>query len=173
MGGLSYGAGLLPAIGSAMGLIRALDATVRSVQTLSGGDDGAAKSRAEQDLSLKQLRAQQAEQQRQTEENAALERARLSEETAESERKRRDALRRAVARQRASFGAQGIGSGGGSAQAVLLGLFDESDADRITRERMDMLRNNALDVDGGQQRRLNLLQVTQLAERQRLARTYA
>lgn len=103
-------------------------------------------------------------------EQAALqkEQIRLTAEQAESER--RSALRRAVARQRAQFGASGVGSSGGSSQAVLLGLFDESDEDRRQREALDSLKTNAVDQGYAQQSRINILQLTQLKERDRLKR---
>ncbi len=65
-----------------------------------------------------------------------------------------------------------MGSGSGSAQAVLLGLFDESEDERTKREELDSLRLTALDQNIGQSRALNVLQRTQLAERQRLMRQF-
>jgi hypothetical protein len=78
-------------------------------------------------------------------------------------------LKRAVARQRAAYGASGIeANSSGSAQAVLLGLFDESEEEKNQREKLDTLRLNAIDQDVDQRSRLNVLQRTQLAEKQRL-----
>jgi len=116
--------------------------------------------------------ARQVEQRQQLEqqigaENAGLERERIAASTAEAERGRRAALKRAVARQRAAFGASGTGSSGGSAQAVLLGLFDESDDERAERERLDDLRQRSIDLGLTQQARTNTLQLTQLRDRQR------
>ena len=56
---------------------------------------------------------------------------------------------RAVARQRANFGSSGISSDSGSGQAVLLGLFDETEDELARREQLDNLRNRALDLGGG------------------------
>ncbi len=58
----------------------------------------------------------------------------------------------------------------GGGLAVLLGLFDESDADRTQREHLDSLRSAALDSDLSQQRALNVLQRTQLQQKQALER---
>jgi hypothetical protein len=91
---------------------------------------------------------------------------RLNAEKAESER--RAALKRAVARQRAEFGASGVGSGAGSSQAVLLGLFDESDEDLKQREALDNLKSRAIDQNISQQQRINTLQLTQLKERDKI-----
>jgi hypothetical protein len=70
-----------------------------------------------------------------------------------------------VARQRANFGAQGVSAGGGSAQAVLLGLFEESEEERARRERLDGLRVRVLEDDLAGRRASNVLQRTQLQER--------
>lgn len=129
--------------------------------------------RREQDLALRQLTQRQKAEERNLAEQTALERERLAADAVSAEDARRSALRRAVARQRASFGAQGIGSGDGSSQAVLLGLFDESDAERAQRERMDNIRSAALDLGASQQERSDVLQRSQLAERQKLARIVA
>ena len=83
-----------------------------------------------------------------------------------AEDERRAALRRAVARQNARFGASGIGGSGGSAEAVLLGLFDESEEDLASRERLDNLRNRSLDLNVAQNSSLNVLQRSQLQQRQ-------
>ncbi len=123
-----------------------------------------------QDLALRQLQERQTEQQRQSSENAALDKERIASSAEAAERQRRDALRRAVARQRANFGSSGISSGGGSAEAVLLGLFDETDADRQERERLDSLRFGAIDQNINQQRRLNVIQRTQLQQSQNIKR---
>ncbi len=103
---------------------------------------------------------------KQAQQDAALqkEQTRLTTVTAESQR--RIALKRAMARQRANFGAQGVGSNNGSSEAVLLGMFSESDEERANREKMDALRTQALDQNIGQQHQLNLLQQTQLREKQ-------
>jgi hypothetical protein len=84
---------------------------------------------------------------------------------ANAETERRAALKRAIARQKASYGAAGIGSNGGSAQAVLLGLIDESEEEKTNRESLDSLRLKDIDQQVEQQKRVNTLQLTQ--ERQK------
>lgn len=79
----------------------------------------------------------------------------------QAEETRRAALKRAMARQRAIFGARGSGDPSGSSEAVLLGQFQESDAERITRERSDALRDKALDQSLNQKRQSNLLEQEQ------------
>lgn len=169
---------ITPVLSTLGSLAGAVSTTRSAIQTLRGagkgwGDSDAAARRdlaRDQTLTLEQLRARQALEENQSAQAAANERARMDSDVRAAEETRRAALKRAVARQRAAFGAQGTGSSGGSAQAVLLGLFDESDAERADRERLDGLRRAALDSDLSARRQTNLLQVTQLAERQRLER---
>lgn len=126
--------------------------------------------RAEQDMALQQLTAQQALNERQSAQEAELQRQKIATDALSAENSRRAALRRAMAKQRAQFGGSGLSGGDGSAEAVLLGLFEESEADRATSQRLDTLRNAAIDQSLSDQRALNVLQRTQLQERQALAR---
>lgn len=124
--------------------------------------------RKSQDQALDQLQQRQNLQQQQAAQDAALDRERIALDAQANEDERKSALRRAVARQRANFGAQGVGSGAGSSQAVLLGLFEESDDEKARRDALDTLRLNAIDQNLGQSVSLNVLQRTQLEERNRL-----
>ncbi len=118
----------------------------------------------------KQERKQQQQTQslllKQAQQDAALQKEQQRVTTAQSESQRRIALKRAMARQRANFGAQGVGSNNGSSEAVLLGMFSESDEERANREKLDALRSQAIDQNISQQQQLNLLQQTQLREKQ-------
>ncbi len=116
----------------------------------------------------KQLKQEQALRERQNAQSAALEKERLALDTKNTEAERKSALKRAVSRQRAQFGAQGVGASGGSSQAVLLGFFDESEDEREKREAMDNIRSRAIDQGLSQQSAINVLQRTQLAEKNRL-----
>lgn len=129
------------------------------------------RQKAEQDMALRQLQQQQALQQKHMAAQNALEKDKIAAQAARSEEERRAVLKRAVARQRANFGTQGVASGG-SAQAVLLGLFDESEDEKQERERMDTFRLSALDQGLSQSQSLNLLQAQQLRERQKLDRLF-
>lgn len=126
------------------------------------------KAEKEQSLALRQLQQTQQLNQRQAAQDAALERERIAAEAQNAQEDRERALRRAVARQRANFAGSGISPSGGSAQAVLLGLFDETEEDLAQRERLDNLRNRASDLGLAQSNSLNVLQRTQLQERQKL-----
>lgn len=98
--------------------------------------------------------------------DAALKKEQIKAETEASETDRRARLQRTLAEQRAKFGAAGVGANSGSSEAVLQGLFEQSDTERVSREKLDALRANALDQDIAQQKQLNLLQQTQLREKQ-------
>ena len=104
-------------------------------------------------------------------EDARLQREKIFGDAEEAARKRRDALKRAIAKQRVRFGGQGISSEDGSGEAILLGLFDANQIDEAEAARLDTLRLNALDQDIAQTKRLNVLQATQLAERQKYKTT--
>ncbi len=134
------------------------------------GEMSRSKSRGNQGVALEQLQARQNLQMQQLEANNALSREKIALEAGNAEEARKKALRRAVSRKRASFGAQGVGSGVGSSQAVLLGMFEESDAEKSKREGLDNLRFKSMDSDLSQRKSLNVLQREQLAEKQKLGR---
>lgn len=157
--------GALTSVGQFVPLIK------EGLNTITGAASQEAAYRdrqKEQQIALRQLQATQKLSRKNAEEDAALQRERLAADAAAAENTRLSALRRAVARQRANFGAQGVGSKGGSAGAVLLGFFDESADELAQREKVDSLRNRALDLGLSQQRGLNTLQFTQLRERQKI-----
>ena len=124
--------------------------------------------RQSQDQALEQLQERQALQQQQQAQDAALQKQQIALSAAQNEDERKAALKRAVARQRASFGSQGVGSGAGSSQAVLLGMFEETEDELSRREELDNLRLNTVDLNVSQSNALNVLQRTQLQERNNL-----
>jgi hypothetical protein len=91
----------------------------------------------------------------------------------QDETNRRDALRRAVARQRAIFGAQGIDSNDGSAEAILLGLTRESDAEQDTKNQLTSLRQSALTQAAENKQRKNLLSLNQAYDDMRLSKLFS
>lgn len=117
---------------------------------------------------LDQLKARQELQQKQAAADAALQKQQIALSAAQENEERQKALKRAVARQRANFGSQGIGSGAGSSQAVLLGLFEESEDEKARRDALDNLRNKAIDQDLSNGNALNVLQRTQLEEKNKI-----
>ena len=149
-------------LNSVVGTLNTLNQTVGLVQTLAGNSP----ARQSQDLALRQLQERQRLEQANLSQRNALERERIAAQAEQSEQDRQRALRRAVARQRASFGSQGVSQSGGSSEAVLLGLVDESEEELNNREALDNLRTRALDLNQSQASSVNLLQATQHQQRQ-------
>lgn len=165
MGSLNPIGAALPFIAENFG---AIQQGVQLIANTARGEIDTRQAQREQELALRQLQDRQNLDRRQALQNASLERERIATAAAQNEQERRDALRRAVARQRANFGAQGVSQNGGSSQAVLLGLFDETEGELQRRTELDNLRTRAIDLDLSQKAGLNVLQRTQLKERQKL-----
>ncbi|MCB9996609.1 MAG: hypothetical protein H6869_09255 [Rhodospirillales bacterium] len=167
---------IVPTITGLTNAIGAVETLVGAVQGFGGSntqqttDNSAEILRAQQRLALQQLKAQQTAQAQDLAEQTALSREKLRAEADAAEAERLAALRRAVARQRAAFGASGIGNTDGSSEAVLLGMFEETDQDRTESERLDDIRNRVLDQEQAAQERLNILQASQLRQKQQLER---
>ena len=137
--------------------------------TLISQGVGMALSQSNNNQAVEQLQAKQDLQERSAAANAALEKQRIALSAEQNEEKRKTALKRAVARQRANFAGQGVGTGSGSSQAVLLGMFEESEDEKRDREALDTMRLNAIDQDLSQNRALNVLQRTQLEEKNKIS----
>lgn len=96
-------------------------------------------------------------QEKQIQQDAENQRKQLALESEKDEADRRDALKRALAKQKAAFGAQGIDTSDGSGQSVLLGLLQESDEDQNYNNRLNRLKRTALAQQTDQKRQRNLL----------------
>lgn len=158
-------------MGALNSLVSTLSLVRQGYDLVSGGlhsEAGYKEQEKAQQLALQQLRAQQLLREQQLSADNALAREKIAAESAAAEKERMSALRRAVARQRAAYGASGIASDEGSAEAVLLGMFAESEDDRRQREQLDELRNRVLDSNENQAQALNVLQYEQLKQRQKL-----
>jgi hypothetical protein len=81
-----------------------------------------------------------------------------------SERQRQDALKRALATQRARFGGQGVNTGG-SADAVLAGMAAEAQREGAEARDLAQIRINQIRDQAGWQNRKNLLDASQFASR--------
>lgn len=91
--------------------------------------------------------------------------AELDKQEIEQQRKadevaRKRALRVSVAQQRARFGASGVDAVDGSGEAVLLGLFEQTQEELDARAERDRLRSRAVDIGRDYSRTRNLLDVT-------------
>ena len=162
MGALNLTGGLIPILSGLATTVSAAEQTLSSFNV-----------RGEDNQALEQLQERQRLAEQQAAQNAAAQSDIRAVESAQDEERRQAALRRAVARQRASFGASGIAAGtGGSSEAVLLGFIEETEEELERRNQLDTLRNRSADLGVSQQRSVNILQATQLAERQNLGRLF-
>jgi hypothetical protein len=151
------------------GIVGLANTAVGAYQTLTGPSDRDVYI-DQQDLALKQLQQTQKQQTRNAQEQAALDRDKIAADADAAEQSRLAALRRAVARQKAAYGDSGIAIDDASPQAVLLGLSSESEGEKTQREQMDAIKNSVIDQGLAAQQRANILELSQLKERQKLAR---
>jgi hypothetical protein len=98
----------------------------------------------------------------------ATRRAQIETSAASDEAARLKALRRTVGRTRASLGSRGGGTSDGSGEAVLLGLVADTDRDQREADATTRLRTQALAQEVADTQKSNLLERSQLAEKQRL-----
>ena len=125
--------------------------------------------RETQSLQRRQLLQDQATADQAQQADVATRRAQIETSAASDEAARLKALRKTVGRTRASLGAGGGGTSDGSGEAVLLGLVADTNqkpAERPTPT--DRLRTQALAQEVADTRTSNLLERSQLAEKQRL-----
>jgi hypothetical protein len=167
MGAIRTFANILPVLTGTAGALQDMVTTLDT--TASAARDLEKVKQKEQKLAMAQLQKQQRLEENNLAQQNDLERQQMDLQATQEDESRQQALRRAVARQKAQFGSQGVGANnGGSGQAVLLGFFDETEDERAKREQIDAVRSSALDLNMSQKRGLNLLQATQLAQRQKL-----
>ena len=133
-----------------------------------GSDIFSDKQGRSSDLALSQLQQEQQSDARALAEKTALEKQEIAASSEKAELTRRRALKRAVAKQRAAYGGSGIGSGDGSSEALLLGLFEQSEEDKASSQKFDALKLSALDQKVSDTNRTNVLKRAQLAERSKL-----
>jgi colicin import membrane protein len=98
----------------------------------------------------------------------ATRRAQIETSAASDEAARLKALRRTVGRTRASLGSRGGGTSDGSGEAVLLGLVADTNQDQEEAVATNRLRTQALAQEVTDTQKNNLLERSQLAEKQRL-----
>lgn len=155
-------ASTLTQVSSTLGTLNTIS---QSVQQLTGDTT----QRKSQDLAMQQLQASQAQEKAEADRNAKIESQKIALQAEQDADRRRKALKRAMAKQNAARGASGAGAGG-SGEAVLLGLYNESEDEAKQREDLDKIRYNALDNDLYTLSERNILEQSQLAEKQRLQR---
>ena len=166
----------VPVFNAATGYLNkqvSLDATSNRAAD-SAASRAAARQQAADNLQATQALQMQQLQQTQAADTASedasiqtqMDQAQLSANT--SEQTRRDALRQAVAKTTVSLAGQGIDPHDGSGEAILLGQIKASDQDKQAADAATKLRMQALSQQAADLNQRNLLEQTQLAERQRL-----
>lgn len=162
---------LQPIVSTLNSSIGAVTTLTNTVNDLSGSTANAAEDslRLKQSQALQALERDQEYEQAQAERTAAEEREQIAVTAQQEEDRRQKALKRAVAKQNAIRGSGGT-SASGSSEAVLLGLFNESDADKQEQKQLDQLRYNAIDSDLYELDQRNVLERTQLLDQQKLER---
>ncbi len=140
------------------------------VTNTSSNESAIRNQQIQQQQALQNLQAKQKQDAQDRAKDNALDDERAAATNEKAEQDRRQALRRAVATQRAKFGVRGTGSSGGSAEAVLLGLLQDVDEETAQSERLENIRQRTQELSGNRQRSLNVLARTQLQEKQKLSR---
>jgi colicin import membrane protein len=161
MGNITSLGGALPLLSQSFSTLGRLEGQIRQY-----GD-----GRADDRLALRQLsernRAEEAIAAQKTEREQAL----INAQSSDDERRRTAALKRAVARQRAAYGGAGVESSeDGSGKAVLLGFFNESQQDQAAQDSVYNVRRQILNDNLSSIKQRNLLEESQLAERNRKKR---
>lgn len=166
MGGLTSLVGeLLPIASTAAGIYRTIDS--------------ASQQQEAQQKKLELLRTAQAQQTAQLKASQDLETsvanasindslAKLDSSSDAAEQTRLAALRKAVAKNRASLAAQGIDPGDGSGEAILLGQIKSNDAEQQAADADTQLQRDALLRQVQERQQRNLLEQSNLAQRQYL-----
>jgi colicin import membrane protein len=124
--------------------------------------------RETQTLQRRQLLQDQATADQVQQADIATRRAQIETSAASDEAARLKALRKTVGRTRASLGAGGGGTSDGSGEAVLLGLVADTHRNQQEADATDQLRTQALAQEVAATQKSNLLERSQLAEKQRL-----
>lgn len=157
---------------SALSAVNTVKGTIDQVRDLSGATDRKAeKQLAErQQSALNSLRARQDADSVALRANVQNQADQIAANAASDERKRQQALRRAVGRTRAQLGSQGISTADGSGEAILLGQMQEAGEEKADADRLNALRIKALEQQQQSEYQRNLLELSELQERQRLER---
>ncbi|MCW2237896.1 hypothetical protein [Azospirillum canadense] len=121
-----------------------------------------------QNQAADQLRSNQATDMADKQGSAPAQLAQINANAAAEERRRVDALRRTMARTRATLGASGVSAADGSGEAILLGAVNDSAMERQDAGQIDQIKRQAIQQELDNARRRNLLEQAQLADRQRL-----
>lgn len=157
---------VLSGISAASGALSSVD---RIANLTSSGKEKLKEMQAQQNLAAAQLAERQKLTEELAEKKADRDRALLMAESEQEDRRRSQALRMAVSKQRAVQGAAGVGSEtGGSGEAVLLGLVTRSTDEARDDEAIRDIRARIIDENLAALKAQNLLELTQLRAQQGL-----
>lgn len=123
---------------------------------------------ASQNQTLAQLRLSQEAAYLAQEKESQAQLAQLAAAADAAEKRRVEALRQSMSKTRASLGARGVSATDGSGEAILLGLTKDTETDRQNAQAVDQLKKQAIQQNLDAVKRRNLLEQTQLADRQKL-----
>ena len=127
---------------------------------MGGMIPGAAMTALQMGMDMAQQKQAQKEAQSQAKADASAQAQQIQQTQEINARQRQEQLRRALATQRARFGAQGIAAGGGSADAALGGLEAEAMREDADSRSVSDLRIDRLNDQLDWQRRRNLLEAS-------------
>ena len=148
--------GALPALTRTLSIVNSIN---RAASLFNNGDNKRADAAREK--AMADLQARQKLEEKIASDRAGKDNALLLAQQSEEDHRRASALRAAVARQRALYGAGGSGPEGGSAEAVLLGLVNESDQEKAAQESIYRLRRQITEDNAANVRARNLLELSQ------------
>ncbi len=149
--------GLLPVINKSISIVNTIDRAERLLNRKSDHKD--------RDLALRQLQERQAAEEKIAGTRLARDQMILDAESASTERRRLNALKRETARQNAAFGGAGVEGDTGSGEAVLLGLFNESEDEKRDQDSITALRRQMLADNFNALKSRNLLEFSHATER--------
>lgn len=161
---------VLSTLGGVNGVVGAINRTAGNINALGANAAQLKELRQQQEQAGAQLASRQQLEEELAQKKRDQDVAMLRVESDQAERRRVAALKAVTAKQRAAMGGAGVAADDGSGEAVLLGLFQQSDAERADRAAVDDLRQKIIDANYDSLRSRNLLEAAQLSERQSLQR---
>lgn len=168
--------GITTPVLATLGAVNKVETTIKGTKDLLHIGRSKAKRReraqldAEQAAETADLTARQEADQAALHQQNTNQAARIQAESDIAEAKRKRSVRQETGSLRAQLGAQGISSGDGSGEALILGRLNAAEEERKGAARLDALKRAALSDDEEALNRRNLLDLTRQQEKQRLER---
>lgn len=167
--------GITTPVLATLGAVNKVERAVKGTKSLLGGGSKARRREreqleAEQAAETADLTARQETDRADLQRENAREAERIQAESDIAEAKRKRSVRQETGSIRAQLGAQGISSGDGSGEALILGRLNAAEEERQGAARLDALKRAALSDEEEALNRRNLLELTRAQEKQRLER---